>query len=269
MFTSRSPRHPALAGVVDRLWWSEADVVHDTETILPTGRGQLIFDLRPGAPREALLQGPRSTAVAVDPTPQRRAVGVALASGGTTSLVAGPASELADRFVALDELWAGTEALVGELAEIGGPDAAFDRLERELVRRLDPDRATDRPLEAAEAALANGATVGEVAALVDMDRRRLGERFAERFGFGPKRYGRIRRFERALRAIRRSGADPLSRIAADLGYADQAHLSREIRDFAGVTARELGRVETDAPTHLRPPGASFKTAPGGHPNIDG
>lgn len=259
MSTSRRPRHPALATLVDRFWWSEAEIGHDSETILPTGRAQLIFGIHPDGPPLASLQGPRSTPAEIDPAPQRRAVGVAFRSGGTAPFVDAPASELADRFVALDDLWSGTAPLIGELGETDGPEAAFDRVERELVGRLVPERATDPSLDAAEAALAHGAAVGEVAALLDTDRRRLAGRFAARFGFGLKRYGRIRRFDRALRAIRSDGADPLARIAAQHGYADQAHLSREVRHFAGVTARELRSASTDAPTHLRPSGVSFKT----------
>ena len=266
MLVSRAPRHPLLVPFVERLWWSQADVVHEVETILPTGRGQLIVDLR-AAVGGAVVQGPRATATEIDPNVQRRAIGVAFRSGGTAAFVDAPASELSDRFVALDDLWSTAAALVDDLAASGGPGDAFDRLERELLRHL--DHSPDAALDAAEVALARGRPVDEVAAAVSVDRRHLATRFAERYGFGPKRYGRLRRFERALRAIRAGGADPLARVAADLGYADQAHLSREVREFSGVTPGELRRTPTGAPTHLRRTGDSFKTASPSSPTLGG
>jgi AraC-like DNA-binding protein len=52
-----------------------------------------------------------------------------------------------------------------------------------------------------------------------------------------ERLARVIRFGRALEEIR-SGA-PLAQVAASCGYADQAHLSREVRALAGTTPMGL------------------------------
>ncbi|MEV5769093.1 helix-turn-helix domain-containing protein, partial [Micromonospora sp. NPDC052213] len=52
------------------------------------------------------------------------------------------------------------------------------------------------------------------------------------FGYGPKTLARILRMGRAL-ALARAGT-PLAEVAARCGYADQAHLTRDVRDLAGV-----------------------------------
>jgi AraC-like DNA-binding protein len=59
-------------------------------------------------------------------------------------------------------------------------------------------------------------------------------------GLSPKAFLRIERVWAAREAIRAGG--PLAMIAADLGYADQAHLTREVRVLLGVTPRELRPV---------------------------
>jgi len=59
-------------------------------------------------------------------------------------------------------------------------------------------------------------------------------------GLSPKAFLRIERAWAARRAIREG--QPLAAVAADLGYADQAHLTREIRQLLGVTPRELRPV---------------------------
>lgn len=47
------------------------------------------------------------------------------------------------------------------------------------------------------------------------------------------------RFQRAVEAIRTE--TPLAQVAADCRYADQAHLTREVRALAGVTPTALLR----------------------------
>jgi AraC-like DNA-binding protein len=62
-------------------------------------------------------------------------------------------------------------------------------------------------------------------------------------GLTPKHYYRVRRFTATLQIISRDASSSLADLAASLGYSDQSHLTREFRDFAGVT-----------PTRYRPRG---------------
>jgi len=58
----------------------------------------------------------------------------------------------------------------------------------------------------------------------------------EAFGYGPKTLHRILRFQRFLRVARDKPIElGLAQLAADAGYADQAHLSRESHELAGMT----------------------------------
>jgi AraC-like DNA-binding protein len=56
---------------------------------------------------------------------------------------------------------------------------------------------------------------------------------------------RIVRMQRTLRLARRRARTlranplPLASLALDAGYADQAHMTRELRDLTGFTPREL------------------------------
>ncbi|WP_428151452.1 helix-turn-helix domain-containing protein [Brevundimonas sp.] len=58
--------------------------------------------------------------------------------------------------------------------------------------------------------------------------------FARAFGTSPRRY---RAEQRALRAVRSldEGADPLAGIAAELGFVDQAHMTRAVVGLTGLT----------------------------------
>ena len=47
------------------------------------------------------------------------------------------------------------------------------------------------------------------------------------------------RFQRAVAMLRSSAGEDLSAVALACGYSDQAHLSREVRDLAGLTPTAL------------------------------
>lgn len=56
----------------------------------------------------------------------------------------------------------------------------------------------------------------------------------------PKSFLRIERAWAARAAI--GEGTPLAAVAADLGYADQAHMTRDVHALLGLTPRELRAV---------------------------
>ena len=76
----------------------------------------------------------------------------------------------------------------------------------------------------------------------------LGERqlervFVERVGLGPKAFARVARLQAFLPHLDGAGGrTSWAALAVGLGYADQAHMVREIKRLAGVTPTELARA---------------------------
>ncbi len=58
------------------------------------------------------------------------------------------------------------------------------------------------------------------------------KRQLDAFGYGPKTLARILRFGRALELAR--AEVPFAEAAARTGFADQAHLARDVKELAGV-----------------------------------
>jgi AraC-like DNA-binding protein len=131
--------------------------------------------------------------------------------------------------------------LVERLADGGSWEERFAGLEAELVSRLRDAAPPPARVEWAWRRLVDSggsASVGDLAAEVGWSRRHFGARFREHVGLPPKLVGRIARFRRAL-AMLQTGSAGLAEIAYACGYADQAHLSREVRAFAGATPTGL------------------------------
>lgn len=68
----------------------------------------------------------------------------------------------------------------------------------------------------------------------------LSRGFTRVFGTTPAAYRSTQRTQKAIDALIRTDA-PLSRIAAECGFADQAHMSRAIANMAGATPAMLRR----------------------------
>ncbi len=204
----------ALAGVVRCLW--TRDVPADgTVAVLPDGCVDLV--LRHGA---VLVAGPDTGPA---PTPVRRGeqiAGVRFHPGAAGAALGLPAHELRDRRVGLGDLWgpAGRrledlDAVVAAVARRApAPDPAALHAAAVLARRPD-------------------VPVPTVAAHVALSERQLRRRFLDGVGLGPKAFARVARFRRAVALVR--AGDAIARVAADAGYADQAHLSHEVRALAG------------------------------------
>ena len=74
--------------------------------------------------------------------------------------------------------------------------------------------------------------------MVGLGERQLRRRFASAVGYGPKTFARVIRFRAALGLVR--GGAALAEAALAAGYADQAHMTREMRSLAGGVAGRVG-----------------------------
>ena len=162
----------------------------------------------------------------------------------------------------------GGPALGVPLSELRNQRVDLSELRRGEARRLpgtlDPDTAMARAVDVAAALIAHGAPdqavtwaaelledpqvrTEKVAAEIGLSERQLRRRCHDAVGYGPKTLQRVLRFRRFVAQIDavagnpREGAGDLATIAARVGYADQAHLTRECRTLAGLTPTALAR----------------------------
>ncbi len=72
---------------------------------------------------------------------------------------------------------------------------------------------------------------------INISERHLERKFASLVGLSPKSFQRVVRFQQVLTAMRQENHDKLSSIAFEHGYYDQAHFSKDFREFTGVNPR--------------------------------
>lgn len=82
-------------------------------------------------------------------------------------------------------------------------------------------------------------SIDRLAARSDLSARQLQRRFLADVGATPKSYARVHRFSSVLEARRKAPERAWADLAAEYGFADQAHLIRETRSLAGRTPEVL------------------------------
>ncbi|MFC0004084.1 helix-turn-helix transcriptional regulator [Micromonospora siamensis] len=219
-------RPAAIAGAV--LWTSHS--AGRPTRVLPDGCLDLLWSSRAGL----LVAGPDRRAYVTGSAAGERWLGLRLPPGVGPAVFGVSADELRDRRVPLEALWG---RAAGEIAERLGDRPTGAALTAVAAGRLAAAGGPDPLGPRVAALLAAGRSVAATAAEVGLDPRLLHRRSRALFGYGPKTLARILRMRRAL-ALAGTGIG-LAEVAARTGYADQAHLTRDVRDLAGVPPRAL------------------------------
>ncbi|MEU4192066.1 DUF6597 domain-containing transcriptional factor [Kribbella sp. NPDC026611] len=227
-----SPPAPALAGLVRTVWIQRTGSRPYPQRNLPTGGVELHCPVG-GVPR---VIGPLTKAQVQVLSPRTTIVGVRFMPGAGTALLGMPADELVDLSV---ELWGWAAEVIGTVvAGAPTPQAALmgvqrylalqplrpDPLVTEMVRRLMPWDSTGIATLAGDLALSES---------------QLRRRCLTATGVAPKALQRTLRFQGYLALAQAGFGGGLADLAAETGYADHAHLTRECVRLTGVTPREL------------------------------
>lgn len=155
-----------------------------------------------------------------------------------------PMSELADRMVPFDEvLGAAGRQLRERLGQEADWHRRLDILEGYIIERLAKIPAVSSEISwALEKIMASGgrSRISSIATEIGWSRKHLASRFADQVGVGPKAIARIIRFNRAANLAKQPNRTGWADLAAECGYADQAHMVRDFRELAGATPTGLG-----------------------------
>jgi AraC-like DNA-binding protein len=248
---ARFTEHPApaaLAGAVASVWSHEpepadADRPGRGVRVLPDGHTDVIvrLEVTPGGVRveDAVLCGPTER-FKLQPLPVATAlVGVRFRLGAVAPVLGVSPAELAGGEPGLRSCGPRAAELFDAVRRASTVRECAEALGAGLAN-LAADRRADPSLQrgrwAAAALLGGGA--GRLAGELGVSRRTLHRDVIAAAGLPPRTLSRVLRFRAAVDRLR-TGGEPLAAAAAACGYADQAHLTREVRRFAGLPPAAL------------------------------
>lgn len=246
-FTAK-PRTPALAAFVKSFHYHETTFPFALERIMPNGQAHLMVNLaedefrtydrerteRMNRHSGAVLAGPHALSTVLDTRELNWLAAVEFRSGGAGRFFSMPMTEVCNQVVPLEDVWGHNgRSLRERLQDVPTPAAKFRVFEEMLLEHFAPK--FDAAIQYAITALQVGMPVSQVASRLGLLPRTLARRFSTEVGITPKRFARVQRLQRVLRAVRLCSEPDWCILAAEHGYTDQAHLIHDTRDLAGIT----------------------------------
>jgi AraC-like DNA-binding protein len=191
--------------------------------------------------------GPDITAATPELGPGSIVLGIRFRPGAAAKWLGRPLTEIIGREVPMAEFWGSAADRVAD--RIGAATSAGDRLRvlQELLAAEAPK--VEHPRQEAAMifaflkadASAEGRKIKALSERLGVSERTLRRQCDELFGYGPKTLDRILRFQRFQALVRTDADEGLALLALRAGYADQAHLTREVQSLCGMTPGEFVR----------------------------
>jgi AraC-like DNA-binding protein len=225
-------------------YWTRVGREGAETRVIPDGAVDIIFDLSaPSLSSAAFVVGTMTAPLVVKASRTCDYVAVRFRPGGAQPLFGNSMRELSDHRVDLASMWSSQVAsdwtecledvptssrvrllerlLIGRISELASPEPRV----RDAVLRIQRSRGS--------------ISVERLSSILGLTRQHLTRLFDCHVGMGVKIFSRIIRLQHAVRALERvsperRGVD-WARLAADLGYFDQAHFVRDFRTLTGLT----------------------------------
>jgi AraC-like DNA-binding protein len=235
-----------------REWQAPAGLRHSLAclwiSVVPAGAGSVVTDVLPDGCADLMWQSGRGGFVAgpdTGPAPAELPAGTIIVGARFRPGAGGPAlglplDALRDQRVDLADC---LPELAWQLPAELSPDTALD-LVIGLAARLASEGPPDSlVLHGTRLLAAGGTTVAQLGTALAVSERQLRRRFDASVGYGPKMLHRVLRFRQVLARLSAvPGPADLATLAQQVGYADQAHLTRETTRLAGLPPAALVRT---------------------------
>ena len=246
-FRTRTP-DGLLGRAVASIWYARGTIPYRRERIAPTGSTVAVIVLGdpiletagharavPFLAVEGFLIGPHDRPVVNEPTGETFALGIVTTPIGCRATLGLEPAAIAGEVVDLGAMWHAARDLRSQLLATADPDAMLDLVEARLKAGLTPDIPGLDRCQRAVAILEQDPLrpIAQVAAEVGVSHGHLDREFTRIVGLGPRRLARLLRVERLLESIDVTADVPWATLAADLGWADQSHMIRDIKRHTG------------------------------------
>ena len=241
IYSEHLPSAPLSPWIAAYWYFQVDDNVSEIDHWIPPNGG-VMFSVSPGAP--AMLIGPRTDPNQVIVVGGTRFWGAIFWPGAAASLLHIDMESIRSNYVPVQSVLRHQP-----IERLNGLAKSFENIEavvpvlNAFFERMTPDAS---PLDDCVMQVVHNilnspgeTTVRQATNDIGLSARQLRRRFRQAVGLTPKELLRVQRIRvcsvKAVKAIKTSWIN----LAADLGYADQAHLTREFRKLMGITPGEF------------------------------
>jgi len=251
------PPHPHLQRYISTYWHMSSSAVACPpcfNRVFPDSFTDVIFNLGDSFTRSsgsdelrgnaggAFIAGIMRDPIVVGLKGKVELIGISFKPGFAGKFLAVPVHELADQRIDLADIWkTDADEIEDILINMNDIRERIDYIDEYFLKCLTWTDEIDRRVEGSVDLIYRSGGRVAIDALEDLtglSARQLERKFQSDVGVGPKALSGIIRFKNALSVIKDKKVSLID-IAYEKGYSDQAHFSREIKKFTGLSPSEI------------------------------
>jgi len=249
--------HAHLESLVKCYWTLEVPAQKDVQKqrIIPDGCIEMFFILGDDVkrytsedkfiiqPREMVL-GQTTKPFYIEPTGYVNSFAVRFYPYGFASFVSTPIKKLANKETPLALLFGekSSKELAQKIIQAADTQKRIEIIEGFLLDRLSDKATIDNIVKTTidTIFLTKGSASINTILKDDLSKRRQLERkFLKQIGMSPKQLGKVIRLQTALKMLLNRQSENLTAIAYESEYYDQAHFTKDFKEFTGTTPKDF------------------------------
>ena len=255
--------HPDLESLVKCYWTLEvpASVEAQKQRIIPDGCLEMAFilgdDIKRYSSEDEFVIQPRLMVLGqitepffIEPTGYVNCFAIRFYPYGLANFLSIPIKELANKETPLSVLFGEevTNELGQKITDAEGTEARIAIIESFLIETLNDRVSIDSVVkETIDTMYLTSGTISIKAMLKNnaSKRRQLERKFTEQVGISPKQLCKVIRLQTVLKIMLHQPSESLSQIAYGSDYFDQAHFTKDFKEFTGITPKEFFEFENE------------------------
>ena len=249
--------YPDLESIVKCYWTLEVSTWEGTQRqrILPDGCIEMAFilgsDIRRYISEDEFIIQPRALVLGqitepffIEPTGDVNSFAVRFYPHGFSNFVATPVNELANKETPIDQLFGATIAteLEQKIIQAVNTKERIGIIEEFLLNSLKNKATIDTIVNSTIDIILSTKGRAPINAILKENlpkRRQLERKFLKQVGISPKQLGKVIRLQAALKMLLNQQSESLTRIAYESEYYDQAHFTKDFKEFTGINPKEF------------------------------
>lgn len=249
--------HTDLASLVSCYWTLEVPAQSEPERqrIIPDGCIEMAFilgdDIKRYTSQDEFILQPRAMVLGqtiqpfyIEPTGYVNTFAIRFYPYGFANFVAIPIKDLANKETPLEQLFEENKAKELEQKIIQAKDSKqrIEIIEAFLLAKLNNKTTIDNIVKRTIDALLSTNGTASIRTILKEDlskRRQLERNFIKQIGVSPKQLGKVIRLQTALKMLLNQKGENLTNIAYESEYFDQAHFTKDFKEFTGINPKEF------------------------------
>lgn len=249
--------HADLEAIVSCYWSLQvpASPQPQKQRIIPDGKIEMAFilgdDIKRYTSETAFILQPRAMVLGqtmepfyIEPTGFVDTFAVSFFPDGFAPFVTLPIKDLVNKETPIAQLFAEQEAVQLE-QQIIAAGATAERIEivnHFLLKKLKKQSMVNSIVQSTIETLLSTKGSSPISTILKQNpskRRQLERKFAKQTGLSPKQLGKLIRLQSALKIMLNAPEENLTQIAHESAYYDQAHFSKDFKEFTGVSPKDF------------------------------